>query len=566
MEKLKTFLNSPDNWIYIVLLAALLVRIPGIFYALPMWLVEDEPAFVTSALKMIEIKTLLPVLHQDQFRGLLYYQPLVPYLYLGPFSMILGIKYLLHTGSMQEFSYSLTSDLSIFFIAARIIALILSLFSIWLLSKIASRLTRNPIIGIISAIFLSFNLLHLNFSYIGKEWMPVVAMYLIAIYFLSHPSWSISKRFVLSGLAAGIAFGFGNVGGFLMPLILLWYIFIEKRTLFEALKEKFLYQTLLIFLSVASLATAIAPFDFFIVGGERTIREEKTLLGIIGNFDTFLRPIIKTEPIMAFFAAIGLIVLYRKARNYFWLATTFMALYISTFYMIFYHQHRYTLPLQPILSLLAGIGFYIALQKVLSKNQVAGILLISATSIILISGALKFDQILLNNDARLQAFRWIEQNLPEDSKIATYAELTHITSNKNAITEQESIDSKSLRRIDRSERYFDGNPYRDKRFHAINLYSVSNKNFFENIETYLKNNKYKYLLISLEKTPNLDHLERLTYIAQSAKLIRSFDDPNKLQPEKTIIHHFTIDNFGNFLNLFKLNTAGQTVALYELNY
>src|SRR3989344_8430702 len=86
----------------IILGAALLVRLAGITYGLPLWLVGDEPSLVFGALKMIELKTVLPVLHDDAFRGLFYYTPLLAYVYLLPFLGIIGLKGLFFLGSLAD--------------------------------------------------------------------------------------------------------------------------------------------------------------------------------------------------------------------------------------------------------------------------------------------------------------------------------------------------------------------------------------------------------------------------------------------------------------------------------
>src|SRR3989344_9607429 len=108
------------KWLLIYILAfAFLVRVAGISYGLPLWLIDDEPPFTLAALKMIQLKTLLPASHLEEFRTVLYYPPYLSYFYLLPFSILLGIKYLFFSGAHDQFIYYLTSDLSQFFLIAR---------------------------------------------------------------------------------------------------------------------------------------------------------------------------------------------------------------------------------------------------------------------------------------------------------------------------------------------------------------------------------------------------------------------------------------------------------------
>lgn len=566
MEKIASLIKNLENkrWLMLILIMTILLRLPGILYGFPMWLIEDEPAFVTSALKMIELKNPIPALNYDEFKGLLYYQPLLPLFYLIPFGILLIGKLAVFSGNFQEFIFYTKADLSSFFILARLIALAFSAATVLLTYAISKNIFGNKKIGLLSATFLSLSLLHINFSPIGKEWMPTLTMLLGAIYLLSNKNISEQKRYLLSGLFAGLAFGFSNVGGFTMPLILLWYLFMDNNSIWKVFKEKYLYQVLTIFLAIAAITTAVAPFDFFIAGGERTISEPKNIAGWLKNFYVFLWPVAKTEPILSIFTFIGLIFSIKKYRGYFNMIMAFIMIYISAFYILFYHQHRYLLPLFPLLAITAGFGLYESKKYIEGKSKLATNLMLVLVMAGLLIPAMKFSQVTYNNDVRIIARKWIIDNLPENTKILTYSELTRLNSTREAILEQENIDPNSLRQIDYAEKYFGKNPNAEKSFHALNLYSVSNNDFFENIEEYIEKNNYKYLLISLEQTPNLNHIEKLWGIANKSKEVRIFRDSNKLQPEETIIHHLTIDNFGNIINLFKLNYGGQPLGLYEI--
>lgn len=545
-------------WLIGILFLALLLRLPGLWYGLPMWLIEDEPAFVTSALKMIELKNPIPAMNYDEFKGLLYYQPLLPLFYILPFGALLAGKLALFSGNFQEFIFYLKADLSDFFILARIIALAFSTATIWLTYTIGKNIFNNERVGLFSALFLSLSLLHINFSPVGKEWMPTMAMILAALYMLSKNNWAARKRYLTAGLLAGLAFGFSNAGGFAMPLILFWYLFMEKHSILSALKEKYLYQVLLIFLAIAAATTAIAPFDFFIAGGERTISEAKSLAGWVGSFYVYLWPIATSEPILSLFALAGLTLAFKKRKEYFYFISVFVLSYVSVFYLIFYHQHRYLLPIFPLLAISAGYGLSETINYLLAKSK-AGAYAMAVIAIIgLLIPAIKFVQITYNNDARIIAKNWIEENLPENAKIITYAELTRLNSKKEAIEEQESIDPSSLRQIDYAEKHFGANPKAKKSFHALNLYSIGNKEFFMDLENYIKENDYQYLLISLEKGQNLDYLEYFGGIRAGSDLVTSFGD------EENKPNHLSIGEMGSLKNLLRIKNVGPTIGVYRL--
>ena len=113
------FLKISKKKILIIIIgAAFLLRIAGINYGLPLWLIDDEPPFTLAALKMIQLKTLLPVFHLDEFKTVLYYPPYLSYFYLLPFSVLLGIKYLFIGGAISQFINYVVLDLSQFFVIA----------------------------------------------------------------------------------------------------------------------------------------------------------------------------------------------------------------------------------------------------------------------------------------------------------------------------------------------------------------------------------------------------------------------------------------------------------------
>ncbi|MEK9170042.1 MAG: hypothetical protein AAB674_00130, partial [Patescibacteria group bacterium] len=98
MREILEKIFQPKLILVYILIFSFLVRLAGIGYGLPLWLIDDEPPFTLAALKMIQLKTLLPAFHMEEFKAFLYYPPYLSYLYLLPFSILLGVKYLFFSG------------------------------------------------------------------------------------------------------------------------------------------------------------------------------------------------------------------------------------------------------------------------------------------------------------------------------------------------------------------------------------------------------------------------------------------------------------------------------------
>src|SRR3990167_5475873 len=105
--------------LFVILVFAFFVRVAGIGYGLPLWLISDESPFTLGALKMIELKTVTPRFHSEEFRSVLYYPPYISYLLLPVFSGILAFKYLTFDGDKISFANYIGSDISILFSLSR---------------------------------------------------------------------------------------------------------------------------------------------------------------------------------------------------------------------------------------------------------------------------------------------------------------------------------------------------------------------------------------------------------------------------------------------------------------
>ena len=66
-------LNFQKKAVIVIIFLAFIIRIAGISYGLPLWLIDDEPPFVLGAIKMIQLRALIPAFHQSEFEKILYY-------------------------------------------------------------------------------------------------------------------------------------------------------------------------------------------------------------------------------------------------------------------------------------------------------------------------------------------------------------------------------------------------------------------------------------------------------------------------------------------------------------
>src|SRR3989344_2665350 len=271
---------SQSKWLLIYILAfAFLVRVAGIGYGLPLWLIDDEPPFTLAALKMIQLKTLLPASYLADFQTVLYYPPYLSYLYLLPFSILLGFKYLFFSGGREQFIYYLTGDLSHFFLIARFLNVLTGVASVYLLYRIGKKIFQNEPIGLLSAFFLSTSLFHILMSANGRHWLPV-SFFTILVLWLLNLDWEFKKRYFAAGFAVGVGMGVSPINALLLALIGYWYFFYEQRKFPELFKEKYSYLSLAVFIMLAVLPGILYPQSFGFTA-DLTSGQNKSILGII---------------------------------------------------------------------------------------------------------------------------------------------------------------------------------------------------------------------------------------------------------------------------------------------
>ena len=543
--------------LFAVIVFALLTRIVAINYGLPLWLVGDEPPFVNAALKMIELKTVIPALNEKAFKPILYFPPYLSYAYLIPFIILLGAKYILFSGTLEEFKSLIVSDPSQFFLIARLISVFLGTATVWLVYKISKNVFRLDYAAILSSFFLASSVIHVNLSSVGRDWAPAVFLFTLGAYIITNPEMSFKKRYLASSVVSGVAFGVSLVGGFLMLFMLFTYLLYEKNSILKALKEKILYASLIIFLALAVLSIIIYPFGFHLKG-DHSLYGGKTISGLVSSPINFYEPAFMAEPILFIFAIAGLAFCFREKRNFFWASTALIISYAFIFYGIYYYQERFAVYMFPVFSILAGYGFYRAVGRTSAvfRKGLSLILLLLIPALT----TMQFDRLAVKNDPRVQALHWIEKELDEGERVITYARLTRIPNTKGGVEEQGKIDSRSLRQIDHVEQEAAGKnfPPEEKHFHALNLYTVNNKSFYDNLPLYVKEMKYNYLLID-PQFPKDELFEHNPFfdVMKDSELITSFGEPGQ-------DNSLAESTFSNPIQFLKIKSFGPRIEIYKL--
>ncbi len=417
--------------------------------------------------------------------------------------------------------------------------------------KIAKNIFKSEWVGLLATFLLSSSLFHILMSANGRHWLPV-SFFTILVLWLLNLDWEFQKRYLAAVLAVGVGMGVSPINVLLVALIGYWYFFYEQRTLPDLLKEKYFYLSLAVLALLAILPGILYPQSFGF-RNDVTSQEAKSISGIIMSPFLFLKPVALSEPVLAFFAVLGLLFSFFYRRNLFWPISLFLYTYSAIFYLFFRYEHRFTLPLFPLIAIMAAYGGGEVYKRINNR-----FLLIILMIVLIIPAvfSVRLSYLLYQNDSRIHLIEWVESNFLPDSKILVYARLMRLPATPEAIKEQRTIDIGSLRRVDLAEE----NLPKQLSFHALNLYTIQNEKFYSNLKNYSNEHQYQYVLTSLidfEKNPG--HFSMVQNIASRGVLLKSFGEfQENYSP-------YIGQLFGNPLVLFKLKEFGPPVAIYKLS-
>ncbi len=548
--------------IFLIIGAAFLVRIFGINYGLPLWLVADEPPFIFGALKMIELKTLIPALHTEAFQKALYYPPFLSYFYLIPFGVFLGLKYLFIGGGLENFKNVIVVDPSGFFLIARFFAAILGTATVWLVYKISKNIFKSEAAAFLAAGFLAFAFIHVNFSHWGRHWIPVTFAFSLVIYALSREDFSPKRKYLTASLIAGIGAGVNYQAAISAIFILLWFIFYDRLLSVKIFREKWIYASICLFLGFVLLTYFLYPAG--LVVGKRDIIGERNLSGFLEGYVFHASNLFYNDPAILLFLLLGLILSFFYNRKYFWVTSGFIFSYIAVFYILVFHVDRYILMLFPLFAITAGYGLFTLWKKISVKLRflVVGLGIISF--IFSIAMVAKFDWLLLRNDTRIQAINWFKSSVPTGSKAAILVRSMRMPTTAEAVKELERIDKGALRQVDFAELALANKG----KYYILNLCNVNSGEFFGKIKEYLTENHYEYFIIE----NSLANKKLITDIRKTDMAIKTFD--GFTNGAEDVVNWFgggarnsydTVPWFaGGWKNIFKLKDNGPQIVIVKL--
>lgn len=579
--------RAPIIWI---LLAALALRLFGIGYGFPLFLVNDEPALVLGALKMLELKTLVPAWHEAEFKTVLYYSPFVPYFYLAVLSPVIALNYLASgMPPLADYKDAITLDPSFIWIAARFFNMFLGVSLIYVAYRIARRVTASERAALFTALFLALSFYHIQLSHVVRHWMPAALL----VYATWLASFGIRggggrKAYLATGILAGVGTaintsaaiallpaGFAHLGR--LPAGQAGSGASVARKIFSA--NAWLMAALAT--AIVGASVALYPYGFTRAEGAASVAGDISMrLGFlatrsVGEWARLLYDygtlLFRYETGLALFALIGGALLFRRDRLFVATVFLFSFAYLTLLYLFFSKIPRALIFLLPAFAVLAGYGLDRALKWL--RGRFGGhsfaavfleIALFGALFAYPLAVALQYGYLAAQPDTRLVAKSWIEANLPAGTKVLMDTQYLRLTNTKKGITDLAAIAPSGLRSQDRVLLSRDDARYPVPAHYVLNLHFLTPDRTERTIgdPAFFRARGFRYLIVEYEDADRSDLEPSTRALLQNLRLVKRFT------PFRNQELPFGIDLSGEIASvppstLFRLSRFGEIVDVYE---
>lgn len=547
--------------LYIIIATAFVLRVIGIGYGLPFHLFSDEEALIYGALRMIELKTFLPVFHWQEFNGLLYYPPFLSFIYTLAFLPALVFKYVLSGfPTFSSFREMLVLNTSLFWYIARFIVTCFSVGNIYLVYLITNHFFRDKKLAILSSLFLTVNFVDITVSSTARHWVPTLFFSLLSLYsILLSISHDKNKLFpILSGIFLGVSFGMGYLV-FFFPIVVFVLIFFFKD------KKSILFDKLFYFLSsfliVALIAIVLHPQPFIEQVLFHMYPRPGTTKSLSTFFSYYARVLWYYDPVATALSTLGFFILFLKDRRLWFIFFSFYLFTSAIMYIFLWNIPRYLSPAMPFISILAAYGFFQLgkkLEPISKYNLTACLAIILFAYYFLTFG--RFGYLIIKSDTRVSIKQWVEKNISKESQLIIDSERIRFVPTRLAAQLQENFDPNSLRSVEKLaiSKGFSDLPNSRASYNIFNIRDIDAKQSL--LKSILDQPGKKYFVSDSYSMPvgaSVDLIRQATLIKQFVGDINIIGGLFIGGEEQTVSTYLT-------KILFKTKQFGPTVSVYEL--
>lgn len=395
-----------------ILICGFTVRLIGIDYGLPFAYHDDEPILVNYALAYGTGDFNPHVFKVPPFLSYLLF-----FLYGLYFLAGYAVKFF---GGVNDFAYLYLNDPTSFYIIGRVAyGLVCGTLSVLVIYFLGKRYF-NKETGLLASLFLALNYLHVRDSHYLYFDVPLTLLVmLLFIKMWNLLEVSVRRRdYVLSGIIFGLALSVKYTAiSLVLPfsLAILYSLYASKgRSVYMKLEDIFLCA-----LSAVAVVVFLNPFAFMnFQGFVRSMSRMPT-----GTFplDYHLRMSLfnGTGMLMVLLGIIGMVfsLLIDRDRKF------LLIVYAIPFYFAISRSQpaeRLIMPIVPIV-LLFSAYLVVRINEAIKEKFLSNAVTAFCIIILIFPSALRVyysDSLFLKEDTRTEAYNWIKENIPPDSRIA----------------------------------------------------------------------------------------------------------------------------------------------------
>jgi 4-amino-4-deoxy-L-arabinose transferase-like glycosyltransferase len=416
--------------LFLILLAGFGVRFYGIGWGLPYHFNSDEFLLAANA-EMLRTTPSVARLIVGERKFFLY----------PPVLMFLNIALVSASTLFRPFDHSDPASLKLFYLFARGIVAFFSLATLFMLYFLGRRIFSRSI-GLLAAFFLAFTVIHVRDSHFFCTDVPMTFFLVLILYLCSD---MVEKKglkpYFITGIATGIAIATKQTALLVIPVIFVAHLMSIWRGLGNSLAERWR-----VFWLIPSLKKLVVVFGtavlVFLIANPYVVMNPAAFLDMSGRTFEFLKGANQPQwsfqftgatvgywftnlfyyslgPALEILCLLGFLwALWRRKWRSDGLILLFMAVYFFSIGFGYMKFIRYTIPLLPFLCLLGArlaIDLYeMAKARILRIVILAGI---AAVALLSVFCTLAYLNIYRQDDVRVQASRWIHENIPPGSTV-----------------------------------------------------------------------------------------------------------------------------------------------------
>jgi hypothetical protein len=431
------FCNPTRLILTIILLATLILHLPGSFYGFPLRnTYGDEITIMGTIFKMLNDHTLRP--DYPSF----YHLPILIYIQL-PFYIVFLLSLRLSGlfSSLADLKDFVLSNYSYFLPFARMLSAIFAAVSVWLIYRLSKKIFKNERAALLAGFLLAFNFMFFQVTHSARAWPSQVMMLLIAAYvyfWFFEKDKPTLKDYILVGVVSGLSAGFHLVGIFIFVVFLTLFWVKDGGGIFRLnspgywQKYRRFFLLPVIILSFIGLYYCLHPYGVLLYLTQSGV--EKTEQGLewsfLGNFWFYTKIFFNYETLLAILFVPSLIWLWRRQKTAMLALMSFPVVLAGSIAYAVHAEPRFIIATMPFVIL--PVAYFAEVMISRLKSRWGRLLIYGAVGAAVLYLPLLWASKMMGENTLTLTYRWFSNTVPANSRVVNNNFYFNLPENKEA--------------------------------------------------------------------------------------------------------------------------------------